>query len=230
MEFTALELDLPKIPEHIIKTILEKVKTPGHGLYNPCDKNTDIPASLSYIEDITKDQEQQIHDGYMHRELNVNGKIIKSLHLPRFPLEGEALDWINSNITSDHTACSVGFTQARDDSEILGPHVGLTRAFVLMYLVKDGGDTVSTRFFQMSGEPRRYGLCRPVPRDYSQLEIIDSHVFNEGKWYILNESILHDIQGIKSTRVSVQLSLGKQLPKNIEDQIPTDQKCHWITE
>lgn len=225
-EFTALKLNLPALPNHIEQSILKDALESNLETYNPCDKDTLVPSYVKYIENVTPEQEKIIHDDYMHRELKMKEKTVKSLHLPRFPLEGEALGWIKNNVSSEYLACNIGITTTSEHSETLGPHIGLTRAFALMYLLTLGGD-VSTRFYQMKGESRRYGLCRPVPRDYNQLELIESHKFITGKWYILNEAILHDVHGIREPRVSVQLSLGKRLPEHIIDQIPESQRCVW---
>lgn len=225
-EFTALELNLPALPTHIEQSVLEDALESNLETYNPCDKDTPVPSYVKYIENITPEQEKAIHDDYMRRELKMQEKTVKSLHLPRFPLEGEPLDWVKNNISSEYLACNVGVTTTSEHSETLGPHIGLTRAFALMYLLTLGGD-VKTRFYHMKGEPRRYGLCRTVPRDYSQLDLIESHSFSTGKWYILNEAILHDVHGIRKPRVSVQLSLGKVLPDHILQQIPESQRCVW---
>lgn len=228
LEFTALPLELPQVPKRFEEEILKNSLNQTQKLYNPCDTNTPVPTTVKYIEDISKETEEAIHRDYMHRELKMKEGTVKSLHLPRYPVDGELLEWVNNNITSEHLACSIGITSTSEHSETLGPHVGLTRAFILMYLFSKGGD-VDTRFYQMEGEPRIYGLCRPVPRDYSTLSLIESHRFSLGRWYILNESILHDVHGIRSPRISLQISLGKKIPTNIEQQISEPNRFVWST-
>jgi len=219
MDFTAVRLNFPTLPEKITNQILAEAVGTRNDLYNPCCEGTPVPTTLTYIEDMPADVEEKIHNEYMDRELSTPDGKVKSLHLPRYPLTGESKEWIGNNIINEYIACSVGVTTVSDSSKTLGPHVGLTRAYILMYLLDKGGENVQTRFYQKHGEPKVYGLCRTVPTDYAELDLIDSQKFELGNWYIVNESILHDIHGIETPRISVQISLGKDLPEVIKSQI-----------
>ncbi len=213
-DFTIIKLDLPKVPKKIRNLCLAQAKTQQASVQD----RTKQLAKTKFIIPLSKAKQIEIQKNYVGRKLKTKKGIITTLHMPRYPITGEALSWLKENIAKKWIDCTVSTSTLSKHSDTLGPHVGLTRAFALIYLFKLGGK-VNTNFYQCKGEPFYYGLGRVPPTDYEKLILTDSHNLSLENWYLINEGVLHDVQGIKSKRIALQISFGKILPKNLVKEI-----------
>jgi hypothetical protein len=210
--FSVVELSFPKIPTDIEKKCLKNLK-------NLKSKKTHF-SEPRYIVPLNDKQKKDIKKGYSDRILKINNKKIVTLHNPRYEATKEIQAWVKKNIVTKWIDCTTATIKKTKKSKVLGIHVGLTRAYALIYFFKKGGRKVTTNFYQYHNKPRCFGLGKLPPTDYSKCKLIETHKFKTKKWYLLNESILHDVQGITGKRITLQISFGKKLPKNILKQIP----------
>jgi hypothetical protein len=213
--FSAVQLNFPVIPKKIEKICTKDLK-------NSKDKITHF-SQPKFIVPLNKTQKSNIKKKYTDRILKIADKKFVTLHNPRYEASREVQVWIKKNVVNSWIDCGTSAsTRKSKKSKVLGIHVGLTRAYAMLYLFKKGGKKVITNFYQYKNKPRCYGLGKLPPTDYSKCKLIESFYFEEKKWYLINESILHDVQGITGKRIALQISFGKKLPKNLLQQIPLD--------
>lgn len=93
-------------------------------------------------------------------------------------------------------------------------HTDILRVYALNYLIDTGGPEVITRWYQEQGQPLR----RPKTRggqltdtgsvDYGDLDCLASVKLQAGTWALIATDILHDVQGIETTRSAITISLA----------------------
>lgn len=213
--FSAVQLNFSVIPKKIEKNCINNLK-------NSKNKTTHF-TQPKFIVPLKETQKNNIKKKYTDRILKIDDKKIVTLHNPRYEADGEVQHWIKKNVVDSWIDCTTSAsTRKSKKSKVLGIHVGLTRAYAMLYLFKKGGKKVTTNFYQYKDKPRCFGLGKLPPTDYSKCKLIESFCFEEKKWYLINESILHDVQGITGERIALQISFGKKLPKKLLQQIPLD--------
>jgi len=211
--FSAVQLNFPVIPKKIEKKCVNNLK-------NSNNKSTHF-TQPKFIVPLKETQKNNIKKKYTDRILKIGDKKIVTLHNPRYEADREVQNWIKNNVVDSWIDCTTSAsTRKSKKSKVLGIHVGLTRAYAMLYLFKKGGKKVTTNFYQYKNKPRCFGLGKLPPTDYSKCKLIESFCFEEKKWYLINESILHDVQGITGERIALQISFGKKLPKKLLQQIP----------
>jgi len=100
--------------------------------------------------------------------------------------------------------------QTLDKGSYLVPHRDDHRDYTIMYIIKPGGDNVSTCFYKQLSS-KEYPPTKAIPRE--DLELVHSEVLEQGKWYKLSVQDPHSVENLESTRIA----LVRQLPENIVD-------------
>jgi hypothetical protein len=137
------------------------------------------------------------------RKVLKNGDLIPStsFRIRRGP--EDVMKWIQENITKnfDH----VGTTESEPDKELCGPHIDLKRNYTAIYPIRTGGENVSTVFYRLKS------LENPMNKqyylDYNELEEIDRVVVPLETWCVLNSKCIHAVEGLTSSRLTLQIGL-----------------------
>jgi hypothetical protein len=119
-------------------------------------------------------------------------------------------DWVEKNITVDMNDAGVNYAvYNRDTGQGLelstGAHTDGSRDFALLYIIKSGGDAVTTDFWQEKGQPLRRPR-RTQGEDPSLLELVESVHIPERTWIMLEGRILHSVEHLTETRIGFQVS------------------------
>lgn len=108
-------------------------------------------------------------------------------------------EWVSNNIVKNFMRASIQKINKGD----LVPHKDMVRNFSLLYLIKSGGERVTTSFYKL-----KPGLDEMSSRSvfrYSYLDELDTFQFKEGTWNLLNNKSIHAVKGIDQTRISLAI-------------------------
>jgi hypothetical protein len=120
-------------------------------------------------------------------------------------------EWVTENITSNFLRTGI----QRITNGDLAPHKDKNRNFGLLYLVKAGGNCVTTRFYKPfpDVEPKTRSVF-----DFEQVEEVVRYQFKEGTWNLINNKFPHAVVGITEDRISLSVDfLSPVPPKFISD-------------
>lgn len=145
-------------------------------------------------------------DPHKVRELT-NNLSSTQVRIPRFDVPVEFRNWIIENISPAIDEASISISDPSEDG-VLGPHTDRKRDFVLLYIVKKGGDKTRTYFWQEHGQPVIRDRITLVD-DYSKLDLLDCVDFGEGQWVLLNGLVLHSVENIQTRRIAFQIAFDK---------------------
>lgn len=190
MTFICSRLDhIPPVPEEFIRSALD----PDYG------KKL---AAFSYFSS-TFDQ------SYLQRSVTVRDQTYHTRYQRKYDLGSDFNHWCRHNLHPDCYHTGVAYNQGIDPYH--GPHVDKGRKYVLFYLLQAGGNLVTTTFWTRTGlptEPTEQQFPSYVC-DYDDLEMLDQHVFEPGKWYLFNVGIIHSVENADEFfRISLQASLS----------------------
>jgi hypothetical protein len=127
--------------------------------------------------------------------------------------------WIKSNIADQPEILSLDLTRVTLQTQHPQPnltsshivHSDIGQEWCLFYILKPGGSHCITRWYQEQDKPllRAKSDSRSQSDsgyiDYKNLTEIDQVQFQSQQWYILNISMLHDVQGIQAPRQSIRI-------------------------
>ena len=179
-----VELNLPQIPEHLL--VFE----------NPATQRLETNR-------LVKDS------GYGKKQFK-NGKELIPCAYTNVELTHEPLmDWLKENLDFLNEKNKFFYQYQTAGSHIV--HTDLKRRFALNYILDEGGDNVVTAWYQQNGMP----LIRQTKQkgqqtdtgnvDYDELVEVDRVVCRKGRWYLISNGILHDVDTVQTLRRSVSL-------------------------
>jgi hypothetical protein len=90
-------------------------------------------------------------------------------------------------------------------------HSDIGQEWCLFYIIRPGGPNCITRWYQEQGQPLLRNKAGPDGQadtghvDYCNLTLLEQVHFTKERWYILNISMLHDVQGIEAPRQSLRI-------------------------
>lgn len=148
-------------------------------------------------------------DPIARRKLNKNGTEPRSIRMPRFDMPPEFAQWVRDNITDKFQEASVVLSDVGNDGG-LGPHTDRRRDYSLMYVIKSGGPDVRTYFWHQQGQELIRNRFTFID-DYDTLDLVDEANFVEGKWFIMNNRILHSVEHIQDRRLAFQISIDTDI-------------------
>lgn len=165
------------------------------------------------IQQIDLDHRPKINDlGYYHeRQLrNWYGRDFAAMINVR-TAHDEFASWARANIISDFIDAGVNYVlYNREDGlpSSTGAHTDGTRNFTVIYNLRTGGPNAMTCFWQ----ERNQDLYRPRKtqgEDLTELVYVDSIFIPEKTWTIIDTRILHSVEHLYSSRISLQISLDE---------------------
>ena len=153
-----------------------------------------IPVDLEIL--ITEEESFKNSPWLVHKK----GVYKSSGHYQRCVVKPELEVWIQKNITNQYLHVSACKMYGEEHN---APHTDTTREFTLIYLTELGGKDPKTVFYQEHGQdlyrPRHY---HP---DYDKLEKLAEYTLEIRNWYLIDSRIIHSVEGIESTRCSIQV-------------------------
>jgi len=199
--FTYQYVEFPPVPEQFIQEALRL----GNADYSTRLNQHNRQEEMKYRDRVVK---------------NLDGYIEKAPYTGMYHISDGFRQWVNLNIGLDYGLCGASVTQGTACRMM--PHVDFYRSFILMYVVDLGGDEVDTVWYKQRGD---YTAYRPDLKynwnqdswinDYSQLEEIDRVRAPARTWMYFNGDILHSVENIVRTRISIQLSRSTPLNDTI---------------
>jgi len=189
--------------------ILENVASPPQTLLDKIDRSLrPKKAELGY-------QTKRICHNWYGRSFNagVNARI------PFIDFE----NWVKENITFHILDAGINYVTYDDPDNLpisTGAHTDGTREFVLLWNVEAGGDDAELTFWKEKDRPL-YRAPKTPGTDFSKLEFLNKTKLPENKWLLVDARILHSVENLTSTRISLQISflnkLALQTISNIDD-------------
>jgi hypothetical protein len=134
----------------------------------------------------------------------------------------ELRSWIWNNIPITKMLSRLTYQQACHDTG--GYHIvhsDILRSYAINYMIELGGDDVWTSWYQEKGYPlkrtKKEGNSQADTGyiDYTNLELLDTAKFKQGKWYIMSTDVLHDVGKIIGPRKSISISVPPHLEKRV---------------
>jgi hypothetical protein len=185
--------DLPTVPDIFIqeaykKDLKNKLKSFGH-----LDKIFDS----NYINrSVVKDG--QTYTSRFQHKYNFDEDLGKKFH-----------EWCHSSLHYDCYHCGVVYNQGTDPYH--GPHVDMSRNFVLFYLLESGGVNATTSWWQRPGFPAELDeeIYGKMTANYHELTLIDQLIIPRHTWILFNVRVIHSLENVTKERMSLQCSLPK---------------------
>ena len=163
-------LDLPKIPESVMSTLVCK--------------------------DVIRE--------FSGRQCNNGTKQFMSSNGIFYHANAELDHWVRNNINLDIELVGVRYQYGTPDTPCHGAHTDATRDYALLYVVDNGGG--SLKFWQKSDCPIEHDTVQLV-NDYTDLIELQTVSTPNGVWYLVNGRVIHSVENMTSTRITVQLNL-----------------------
>jgi len=128
---------------------------------------------------------------------------------PRFGLEDAMSEWTNTHISTEWSqigvATSILSQQAETNSLMQSPHTDGTRSYALLYLIESSNADQDTVFWHEPGYPiHRKRTMSPSNLDH--LIKVDSVQIPLRTWTYVDSTILHSVENVKQSRVTLQIS------------------------
>jgi hypothetical protein len=120
--------------------------------------------------------------------------------------------WVKENVTKHIVDAGVNYVsiEPTDIARSTGAHTDGVRNYVMLWDVELGGDNAELYYWQEKGKP----LHRPPKtqgEDLTQLEFIDKIRLPRGKWTLIDTTVLHSVENLHRTRISLHISLLNRL-------------------
>lgn len=181
--------DLPRVPVDYLTRALDK------------DRENKL-SRFGYAKDT-------FDPAYANRSVIKDGKKYTSRFQYKYDLGEDFFQWCKSNIHQDSYHCGVSYNQGPDPFH--GPHVDLSRHYVLFYLLDPGGPNVTTSWWHKPDMPveldeDKYGK---FSCDYDELILLDQISIPTHTWILFNARVIHSIENVVEERISLQCSLAK---------------------
>jgi hypothetical protein len=116
--------------------------------------------------------------------------------------------WVKENVTKHIVDAGVNYVNV-DHTDIAlstGAHTDGVREYTLMWHLDAGGDNATTHFWQEKG----HQLRRPPKtqgEDLTKLDLVGTAPSPLNKWILIDTQVLHSVEDLYRTRISLQISL-----------------------
>ena len=179
--FLYKQLDLPKIPRHLVEHYTQ--------VTDYSEETVGSPRTFGYSNPFRWDK-------------GVN------ISFQNYKVSTELNAWLKENIIDNAIGYSVFYTYATDDTypTDLIPHIDSFRQFPLIYNLDRGGEDAVTRFYRYKDYPLEHknGLSL---KSYDGLTEIESFQGPLESWYLINAHVVHSVGPLTRPRIGIHLSL-----------------------
>lgn len=137
--------------------------------------------------------------------------IVPAIKTQRIIVKSLLDEWVLANITKNPTSVLFRKVEVNEGSNFYLPHIDTSRQFTLIYNTQNsGGDVV---YWKAKDKPIFFdGHKTPVFDDYDKLDEVYRMPTPIGKWYILNNTAIHSVEGMTSMRAGIQVSVTAEDP------------------
>ena len=121
--------------------------------------------------------------------------------------------WVKKNITEHILDAGVNYVTHTEETGLpisTGAHTDGTREFVLLWNVEHGGADAELTFWREENKPL-YRAPKTRGTDFSKLKFVTKTRLPEDKWLLLDARVLHSVENLTSTRISLQISFLNKL-------------------
>jgi hypothetical protein len=180
MKYFELHEELPKLPVEFVTRIL-KIAEDTESFYKHRDRRarTESPENRKIIA-------------------ATNGKSFPKIDLPE-----DVQCWVRTNIAEQAHEISVRKTVESGDHHF--PHIDLSRRWVFLYLLENGGDDHVTIWYKDKS------IVEPYPgieyTSYDSLEEVARIQIPLQTWTLLNASVPHSVENIPNDRIAITVGL-----------------------
>jgi hypothetical protein len=125
----------------------------------------------------------------------------------------ELEQWVKENLTIHTVDTGVNYVTYTEESGLpisTGAHTDGTREFVLLWNIESGGADAELTYWREKGKPL-YRAPKTHGADLSRLELVAKTKLPEGRWLLLDTRIMHSVENLTDTRISLQISLLNKL-------------------
>lgn len=190
-----------------------------------CQKLPTIPApprqfvDQALAGDFQFQENQGAYKKTITRELkNWKGMSYTAPRIMRGKFNDEFVQWVKDNISKDFKDAGIAMFGGDDKHPSCGAHTDLTRDYVLIYNVDQGGPDAELTFWKEKGHPAiRERSAQGTTTE--NLEMLTSVRDLEGMWYLVDTRVLHSIENVIRPRINFQISFEYDLPEWINDLI-----------
>jgi len=176
----------------------------------------DVPAPpQSIIDGVDRNRRPtQMEVGYYHERAlknwygyNFNAGRNVRVAYPEF----EA--WVKENISIHITDCGINYVNYNEPTGgpiSTGAHTDGTREYVMLWDIELGGPDAELTYWQARGQ----SLYRPPKsqgEDLSELIFVDKIRLPRGKWTVVDTRVLHSVENLYSTRMTLHISFLNKL-------------------
>jgi len=185
--------------EKVFFKVLENVSPPPYELIEKVDR-TLRP---------TKAQLGNFHERFLTNWYGRNFKAGVNTRIIHPELE----KWVKENLTIHIVDTGVNYVPYNDILGLpvsTGAHTDGTREFVLLYNIESGGEDAELTYWREKGKPL-YRAPKTHGSDLSQLEFVAKTKLPEGRWLLLDTRIMHSVENLTATRISLQISFLNKL-------------------
>lgn len=181
------EVDLPPIPSKFLL-------------------NTDSYPVEKYVVDI----------GY-GKDFKKNKIAQKNSAYAKYIVDDESLiSWIKETVppwpSNENLTIQKVIPNGSDKDTIFPVHHDVRRMFALNYILKTGGDSVTTSWFKDVNQPLVRSLKKEIgmqsdtgPVEYNDVELLSSVQCQLGKWYLIRTNVLHDVDHVDFERSAITI-------------------------
>jgi hypothetical protein len=129
----------------------------------------------------------------------------------RLVMQSDLAEWIRSNITVLPQSILFRRVEVDGTKNFYPPHVDTSREFTLIYNTEhSGGDIVYWRYKDLPAFTDQ--LTQVVFHNYRDLTEVYRMPTPVGKWYLLNNTCIHSVEGMTGIRAGIQVSFSKDDP------------------
>lgn len=122
-------------------------------------------------------------------------------------------DWVKTNLTPYIVDCGVNYASYDEPTgrpTSTGAHTDALREYSLMWEIESGGPNAELYFWREKGYPL-YRAPKCQGEDRTQLEFVDKFRYPFGQWTLIDTRVLHSVENLTSTRITLQVSLLNDL-------------------
>lgn len=121
-----------------------------------------------------------------------------------YQVNQEIDSWVRNNIDLDIDFVGIRYQYGSPDHNSQGVHTDATRDYALLYAINNAGGNL--KFWQQTNQPVEQDELHLIT-DYDSIKELESFDIQNNQWYLVNGRVLHSVEGITSTRITLQVNL-----------------------
>ncbi len=158
-----------------------------------------VPASLTSNIPLGK-----VIREYPGRECTLNGKQFTTSSGTYYHASQELDAWVRDNIDLDIDFVGIRYQYGTAEFNCQGAHTDATRDYALLYTIDNAGGHL--KFWQQKNQPMESDSVKLIT-DYDSLEELESIDIPNNQWYLVNGRVIHSVENITQTRITLQVNL-----------------------